>query len=109
MEKTPEITQEEYAERIEHRDALLDVRAIVSTSAGIRFFKYLFKSLEVNELPELGLEGNLLHEKMGFLRAGNSIWKLVAEANAQVAANLLAENEKESYEKLVKQFQTGQG
>lgn len=96
-------SQEEVAEAIEHRDALLDIRAILATSSGRNFFKYLFKHLEVGELPQLGLEGSLLMDKLGFLRAGNSIFKLVAEADAQIAANILAMNEKERYAKLYSQ------
>lgn len=104
-----ELSQEEISEAIEHRDCLLDVRAILATTSGRNFFKYLFKHLEVNELPEIGLEGNFLMDKLGFLRAGNSIFKLIAEADAQVAANLLAQNEKDRYAKLYAEAQIGQG
>ena len=54
------------------------------------------------------MEGNFLHDKLGFLRAGNSIYKLVAEANAEMAATILAENEKERYAKLYEESQIGQ-
>jgi hypothetical protein len=97
------MTEEERQEAIEHRDVLLHIRAVLATKSGTELFKYLFKHFEVSQLPELGLEGNFLHDKLGFLRAGNSIFKLVAEANAQIAANLLAENEKERYAELYKQ------
>lgn len=90
-------TQEDYKEAIEHRDALLDVRAILATTSGKNFFKYLFKNFEVNELPPLGLEGSLLMDKLGFLRAGNSIFKLIAEADANMAASILAQIEKDRY------------
>lgn len=109
MTKPREMTQEELAEGLEHRDTLLNLRAILATSHGMQFFKYLFKHLEVGELPDVGMEGNLLFEKLGFLRAGNSIWKLAAEANVQAAANLIAANEKERYDKLVKQYQDENG
>lgn len=104
----PVLSQEEISERIEHRDALLHIRAILATDSGRQFFKYLFKQFEVTELPELGLEGNLHYEKLGFLRAGNSIFKLVAEADAHAAANLLAQNEKDRYVKLYAEAQIGQ-
>lgn len=104
-----ELTQEEVAEAIEHRDMLLDVRAILATTSGRNFFKYLFEHFEVTQLPDLGLEGNLLMEKLGFLRAGNAIFKLVAEANAEMAATLLAQNEKDRYAKLYSDAQIGQG
>lgn len=104
----PNPTQEEISEAIEHRDVLLDVRAILATPSGKNFFKYLFKSLDVVELPEIGLEGNLLMERLGFLRAGNSIFKLVAEANAEMAATLLAQTEKDRYAKIYADAQIGQ-
>jgi hypothetical protein len=47
-------------------------------------------------------------DKLGFLRAGNSIFKLVAEANAQAAADILAQNEKDRYAKLYAEAQIGQ-
>lgn len=105
----PELSQEEISERIEHRDALLDVRAVLATNSGRNFFKYLFKNFEVGHLPELGLEGQLLFEKMGFLRAGNSIFKLLSEANAEMAATILAQIEKERYAKLYSESEIGQG
>lgn len=105
---TQQLTQEEISERIEHRDALLNIRAILATPAGRGFFKYLFTALEVNELPPLGFDSALLMDKLGFLRAGNSIFKLVAEADAQTAADLLAQNEKERYARLYSESD-GQG
>ena len=101
------MTEEERREAIEHRDALLDIRAVLVTTSGRNFFKYLFKHLEVGEVPELGLEGNILHDKLGFLRAGNAIYKLTAEANAEIAGSLLAENEREKNAKLYAPFNDG--
>lgn len=100
------MTEEEIKEAIEHRDAILDIRAILATSSGRNFIKYLFKHLEVNELPQLGLDGPLLMDKLGFLRAGNAIFKLIAEANAQVAAELLAINEKERHAEIYSDSKT---
>lgn len=93
---------------IEHRDVLMDIRAILATTSGRNFFKYLFKNFEVTNLPELGLEGIFLHDKMGFLRAGNSIFKLVCEANAEMAASILAQNEKDRYAELYAESKIGQ-
>lgn len=76
---------------------LLDLRGVLATPSGKNVFKYLFKNLEVAELPELGWEGNLLHDKLGALRAGQSIFKLVCEADADIAASILAKVEKEKY------------
>lgn len=95
-----DLNDQEIKEAIEHRDVLLDIRAILATSSGKNFFKYLFKHLEVNELPPLGLEGSFLMDKLGFLRAGNSIFKLVAEADPAIAGALLAQNEKDRYVEL---------
>lgn len=104
-----DLTQEEVQDAIEHRDALLDVRAVLATISGRNFFKYLFKSFEVGVLPDYGLEGNFLHDKLGFLRAGNSIFKLVAEADAEQAATILAKIEKDRYAKLYSEAKIGQG
>ncbi len=105
------MTREEefYKEATEHRDIILAVRAILATPSGMNYFKYLFKYFDVAQMPELGLEGLALHDRLGFMRAGNSIFKLVSEANFEAAASLLAMIEKERYEQLVKEAQTGQG
>lgn len=94
------MTPDEYKEAIEHRNVLEDLRAILATNSGKRFFKYLFKHLEVAEVPPLGLEGNLLMDKLGYLRAGNSIFALAAEADSQIVGQLLAQKEKERHEAL---------
>jgi hypothetical protein len=101
------MTEEDIKEAIEHRDVLLAIRAILSTSSGKLFFKYLFKHFEVSELPEIGLDEQFLRDKLGFLRAGNSIFKLVAEANAEVAGALLAENEKDRYARIYAEANIG--
>lgn len=107
--KPPAPTQEEVSEAIEHRDALLDVRAILNTTTGRRFFKYLVKNYSPIELPPMGLEGPILHEGLGQLRAFNAIFNLVSEANPETAAALLAENIRENYEKSSKPYLTKQG
>lgn len=90
-----QVLEEERKERAEHRDAVLDLRAVLETAHGQRFFKYLFKNLDVGELPEMGLEGNMLFEYLGFLRAGKSIFELMTEADVIVTARLIAEKEKD--------------
>jgi len=102
------MSDEDRRAAVEHQDALLAVNAIIHTPSGKKFIKYLFKSLDVCELPELGFTGELLHEKLGFLRAGNSIFKIVAEANHEVAAVLISEIEKEKHEKLYAEHKNGQ-
>ena len=93
------MTEQERLEAIKHRDALLNIRAILKYSEGQKFVKYLFESLGVNELPELGLTGELLHERLGLTRAANSVFSLVSQANPVVAASLLSEIERERYER----------
>lgn len=99
MDQT-DLSPEDIREAIEHRDMLLDIRALLATSSGKNFFKYLFKHFQVGELPEMGLDGTMLADTLGFLRAGNSVFKLVAEADAEMAGKFLAENEKEKYDRL---------
>jgi hypothetical protein len=94
----PQIQSEaDRREAIEHREVLEDLRVILSTAAGQRFFKYLFKNFSVGEMPPLGLEGELLREQLGLYRAGHSIFELASEANPAVAGSLLAQKEKERY------------
>lgn len=106
MEIGPQITKEEFRERAEHRDAILDIRAMLNSESGRRFFKYLFKNFDVGSLPERGMDGEILHEYLGFLRAGNSIFKLASEANVEIAAQLLAKIEKERYADLYPEPET---
>ena len=96
----PDTSKEDQRAAIEHRDVLLDIRAMLSTNSGRKFFKYLFKEFGVGELPVQGLEKDLLLESLGFFRAGQSIFALVSQADHTVAAQLMAENEKEKYETL---------
>ncbi len=99
------MTEEERRDAVEHQDTILHVRAVLATASGRKIMKYLFKSFGVAELPEIGVDQPFLSERLGFLRAGNSIFKLVAEAAPEVAGNLLAEVEKERYEQLRKDSQ----
>jgi hypothetical protein len=101
------LSQEDIKERLEHRDALLNIRSVLSTKEGRGFFKYLFNQFQVTQLPAIGLEGNELMECLGFLRAGNSIFKLASEANPVAAATLLAEIEKERYAQIYQDANIG--
>jgi hypothetical protein len=98
-----QLSQEELKAALEHRDMLADVRAILQTSAGQRFFKYLFKHFGAVELPPMGMEGVDLHEYLGHLRTGQQIFKIAAEANDILAAQLLTQIEKERYAELLEQ------
>ena len=90
---------EERLEAVEHRDVILNIRAVLKTDSGRNFVKYLFKNLEVTGVPPMGMEGCLLSDKLGFLRAGNSIFKIICEANFEIAGKLVAQNEREEYER----------
>lgn len=96
-------------ERLEHRDALLAIAAFMATQEGKNFFKYLFKNLEVTTLPDMQLEGNVLHEKLGFLRAGNSIYQLACQAASDEAAKLCAQIEREKYEDKLERYRIEHG
>jgi hypothetical protein len=94
------MTQEEVSERIQHRDALLNIRAILKTGPGRGFFKYLLKNYDPIFLPPMGLEGPILHEGLGQRRAYIELFNLISEADSDTAALLLAENIKERNAKL---------
>ena len=85
-------------ESIEHQDALLAIASVIKTSQGEKLFRYMFKNFEVANLPDRNLKGDDLHEYLGFLRAGNSIYKLVCEADSDVAGSILSKLERERYE-----------
>lgn len=87
----------ELREQLEHREVLQSIQSILITKPGRDFIKYLFKSFEVGELPAVGIEGSFLMDRLGFLRAGNSVFKIVAEANAEQAGQIIAQIEKEKH------------
>lgn len=94
-------TDEQRKAAQEFRDVILAIQWVLNTPEGKTFFKYLFKNLEVGILPPVGSEGNYLMDKIGFLRAGNSVFKIACEAAPEVAAELLAKLEKERYAELI--------
>lgn len=87
-------------ELIEAHKVRLAITEVLKTDEGRRIFSYLFKTLDVLELPDQSLEGNLLYEYLGFLRAGNSIYKLACEADVEITASLMAKIEREKYDRL---------
>jgi len=95
---------QERQEALEHRDVLLAIASIIKNAEGIKLFRYLFKYFNVAELPEQTMQGNVLHEYLGFLRAGNSIYKLVCEADSMIAASILSKLEREKYDRLNEQY-----
>lgn len=96
-------------ERIAHRDALLAVASIVKSDQGRKLFKYLFKSFDVGTVAEKGLDGMDLHDRLGFLRAGNAIFELVSEADSETAASLLAKIKREQYEDKLQRYRIENG
>lgn len=97
------VSEDDLKEAQEHRDVILAIQWVLNTLEGKTFFKYLFKNLEVGILPPVGSEGNFLMDKLGFLRAGNSVFKMACEAAPEVAAEILAKIEKERYAELIAQ------
>ena len=105
MKTKQQIFNEELAKRElkEYQEVLLAINSIIQTEEGKKFFKYMFKNLDVGTVPERGIEGFELHDYLGFLRAGNSIYKLACEADYEIAALLLAKLEKEKYDDIIEQ------
>ncbi len=95
---TTDLENEEMIEAKEHQDVLLAIRSIIETTEGQTLFKYLFKNLMTGELPAIGMEEPMLRDQLGFIRAGQSVFRLVSEANPKMAGQLLAKVEKERYE-----------
>lgn len=82
-------------EALRHREVVDAIQKLLAISEGRILIKYLLDSFGVNELPELGLEGNFLHDRLGFLRAGQSLFKIISEADHIEAGRLVAEIERE--------------
>lgn len=101
--------EQERRETLEHRDVLLAIAVILKSREGIQLFNYLFKNFEVTTMPDRGMEGNNLHEYLGFLRAGNSIYKLACEADSEMAASILAKLERDRYAERYEQFRIEHG
>lgn len=78
---------------LEHHNVHLAIRAILQTPEGITLFSYLYKNLDVMCVPE-DKQGDELHQYLGHLRAGNSIFKLASEANSEQSAKILANLER---------------
>lgn len=85
------------ADQIEHDRVVHDLQSLMSHPTGKSFIKYLFKNFGVGEYPAVGLTGEVLHDYMGYLRAGQSIFDLASQADPVIAAALLAELQKEKY------------
>lgn len=95
-------------DRAEHQQALASIQAVVQTKAGKDFVKYLLKAFDIGELPVVGISGDYLMDRLGFLRAGQSVFKIVAEANPDIAGQIIAQIEKERYAELVYEANAGE-
>lgn len=93
--KPPVLTDYDMQELLEHQQMLQDIVSILATHPGERFIKYLFKHFEVAELPDLGLREDLLFDKLGSLRPGRALFRLISEAEPRMAGIILASVEKE--------------
>lgn len=98
--KEEKIQEIELRERIEHQNVLLALGVLLRQKEGVQLFNYLFKEFDVACVPEIGMEGQMLFEYLGFLRAGNAIYKLVCEADYSIAATILSKLEKDRYDRL---------
>jgi len=85
----------ETREALEHQQMLNDIASTLNTGPGLRVFIYLFKHFEYGELPPLGLQGDLLLDKLGSLRPGRALFRIVSEADPMMASKILANIEKE--------------
>lgn len=88
----------------EENEAVLAMQELLQTKEGQLVFKYLLKSFDIVEATPIGATGELLFDRLGFLRAGNSIFKLMSKANPNIAGTLLAEIEKERYDEITKAY-----
>ena len=91
------IREEEVKEAAAHQAMLLDIQQLLGTKAGKSFVKYLFFTLSVAEVPPLGMVDDFLRDHIGYLRAGNAVFNIVAEANPEMAGTILGQIQKEKY------------
>ena len=101
MDQQRTISHEEAMEIAEHQQMISAIQTVVQTKAGKDFVKYLLKSFDIGELPAVGTSGDFLMDRLGFLRAGQSVFKMIAEASPDIAGQIIAQIEKERYAQLL--------
>ncbi len=83
-------------DEVEKRDIEEAIKTMMSSSQGKVFFKYLLKEFKVGELPPVGMEGPLLHDYLGFCRAGSNLFDIIINAcpveTALILADIIKEN-----------------
>lgn len=87
---------------------LLDLSHVLSTPQGQNFIKYLMKHFTVGELPAINIPDKLRDEYIGFLRAGQSLFEIVSQADTIKAGLILAQIQKEKYDAIMAQTTNGQ-
>lgn len=92
----------------EHETMLLDLGLILSTPHGQNFIKYLLKHFGVGDLPEINMPDKLRDDYIGFLRAGQSIFEIVSQADTIKAGLILAQIQKEKMDAFKTQNIDGQ-
>ena len=84
------------------RKALRNLLVLIRQPEGREFFKYLFEEFAIGDLPPVGVPESVLYHDIGFLKAGQTIFELVAQADAHLASLILAELKKEQYDAITK-------
>lgn len=100
--------REVQTEALEHENMLLDLSHILSTPQGQNFIKYLLKHFGVGDLPAVNIPPNIRDEYLGFLRAGQSVFEIVSQADDIKAGLILAKIQKEKYDEFKKMDSNGQ-
>lgn len=88
----------ERRELLEHQQAISSINYILQSPEGKKFFKYLFKTLDVTGLPDIDIPPDKLQGDLGFLRAGRSIYQLACQADPETSALLLTNLEREKHD-----------
>jgi hypothetical protein len=100
------VTQEEQdnlrAEQLKHDEILKSISVVISSPHGKKFIKYLFNEFSIGGFPPVGLYGEALTEYMAYLRAGNSIYKMVLESAPEQTGQLISDMEKERQDEYTK-------
>jgi len=81
----------------EHEMMLSNLKTLLSRSEGKAFIKYLFKHFGIAEVPPIGMDISLLHDMLGFSRAGESLFSIAAQADPTTTGIIMAEIQKEKY------------
>lgn len=82
-------------ERAKHLKVLMDIRKLMTMPEGRTVFKYLIDAGGVADPPIVFPDEKLTYKYMGLLEFGNSIFKLLTQADPDVAAHLLTQVIKE--------------